>query len=100
MDTKPTNKSLQHLLPKVLNAIADAHQKRPDLVIAYWSDVIGEKLASMTEATAFVDGILHVKVKNAALYSILIQQEGKVLTKKLQEKFPKIAIRCIRFRMG
>jgi len=41
-----------------------------------------------------------VKVRNAALHSILVQQEKGKLLKKLQKKFPEAEIKNIIFRIG
>jgi hypothetical protein len=95
-----TNKQLKDLLPKALSAIGALHRDRPDLVMAAWPQIIGEKLASMTQAVAFDKGILYVKVSNSTLYSLLAQHERKRLLKSLKEKFPSAEIKNIHFRIG
>jgi len=54
----------------------------------------------MTQAISFEKRSLVVKVRNAALYSILVQQEKEKLLKKLQKKFPEAKIKNIIFRIG
>lgn len=98
--TVPQAKKIQHLLPKMLEEIGRAQKMRPDLILAAWPEVIGAKLASMTEAVSFHNAVLLVKVKNATLYSLLAQHEKFRLLKSLQEKFPKVEIRNIIFRIG
>lgn len=98
--THLTNKQLKDLLPKVLGRIGALHRDRPDLVVAAWPQIIGEKLSSMTKAISFVDGVLSVKVSNSTLYSLLSQHErGRLLT-SLRAKFPSVEIKNIHFRLG
>ncbi len=98
--TKPTGKRLKDLLPELLSQISKTHQERPDLILAVWPEMIGEKLAPMTVAHSFRDGVLTVIVKNSALYSLLVQHEKSRLLKKMQERFPSSKIRNIIFRVG
>lgn len=95
-----TNKQVALLLPKLLANLGKRCQDRPDLILASWPEVIGEKLAPMAQAVSFNEGVLTVRVKNSSLYSLLIQHEKTGLLKKLREKFPAAAIRNIIFRMG
>jgi len=99
-ETQPPAKKIQQLLPRILDEIGRAQKMRPDLILAAWPEVIGAKLAPMTEAVSFHEGVLLVKVKNATLYSLLAQHEKFRLLKSLQEKFPKVEIRNIIFRIG
>jgi hypothetical protein len=88
------------LLPRALREIEKRQVIRPDLVVAAWPEVIGKKLAPMTEATVFDQGVLHVKVKNSTLHGLLAhEQEGRLL-KELRKRFPGVEIRKITFRIG
>lgn len=98
--TKPTGKKVKDLLPEMLSEISKTYQERPDLILTFWPEVIGEKLAPMTQALSFREGVLTVKVKNSALYSLLVQHEKARLLKKLCERFPSSGIRNIIFRIG
>ncbi len=98
--TKPTGKKLKDLLPQVLAEISKNYHERPDLILAVWPEIIGEKLAPMTHALSFSEGILTVKVKNSTLHSLLVQHERPKLLKKLRERFPSSEIRNINFRIG
>ena len=95
-----TNKHLKDLLPSVLRDIEGKKKERPDLLLAGWSMVIEEKWRPMTQAVSFEKGVLMVKVKNAALYSVLVQQEKPKLLHKLQSKFPEADLKNIVFRIG
>jgi hypothetical protein len=96
----PTTRHIRQLLPRFLEDIGQKFKERPDLVIAAWPEVIGHQLAPMTQAVAFVDGILTVKVKNSTLYSLLAQNDKPRLIKNLRDKFPQTMIKTINFRLG
>jgi hypothetical protein len=98
--TALTTKSLRSLLPGVLQGITATVQQRPDLILAAWSSLIGERLAPMTEAVSFREGILTVKVRNSSLLSLLTQCERPRLLKNLRSRFPEAEIRNIRFCIG
>jgi len=99
-NTDSTNKLIHQVLPGLLGSIGEAHKERPDLILAAWSQVIGDKLAPMTKAVSFDKGVLTVKVKNSTLYSLLSQHERPKLLQCLRERFPSVSIRNIIFRMG
>lgn len=98
--TLPTTRRVTDLLPSVLSAINNVYSQRPDLILAAWPDIIGQKLAPMAQAVSFTDGVLLVRVKNSTLHSLLSQNEkGKILN-ILKQKFPNANIKNIYFRMG
>lgn len=97
---KPTNKQLVHLLPEWLSEMQKKLQDKPDLVLLSWKELVGEKIAPMTEALSFVDGVLTIKVKNSTVYSLLVQYESARLQKELQKRFPSVIIKRIVFRLG
>lgn len=98
--TKVTNHPFRQLLSSVLQQIGDRQQVRPDLILAAWPDIIGAKLAGMTRALSFNDEVLVIAVSNSTLHSLLIQHEKQRLLKALREKFPKVPIKNILFRIG
>lgn len=98
--TEITTHKFTDLLPRVLTQIHHAYQDRPDLILACWPEVIGQKLASMTQAVSFHEGVLIVKVKNSTLYSLLSQQDKPRILNRLREKFPSVMIKNIFFRIG
>lgn len=100
MGGRTTNKQLRDLLPKALQAIQVLHRDRPDLVVAAWPQLIGEKLAPMARALSFDQEVLYVVVSNSTLYSLLSQHEWKRLLQSLRRAFPSIKIKNIHFRMG
>lgn len=88
------------LLPGVLAKIGEVYQQRADLILAMWPDIIGAKLATMTQAVSFVDGVLVVKVKNSTLHSLLSQNDKFRILNLLRQKFPHTEIKNIYFRIG
>lgn len=95
-----TTHRLHDLMPEVLSRISTTFADRPDLILAAWPDVIGERLAPMTKAVSFIDGVLTVTVKNSTLYSLLSKNDKPKLVQALKMKFPKILIKTILFRIG
>lgn len=98
--TQTTTHRVGDLLPKVLGKIGEAYQDRPDLILAAWPEVIGLKLAAMTQAISFIDGNLLVRVKNSTLHSLLNQHDKHKILEKLRKKFPKVQINNVFFRIG
>jgi Dna[CI] antecedent, DciA len=98
--TGVTTHRVSDLLSKVLSKIGDSYKDRPDIILASWPDVIGQKLAPMTEAVSFKDGILTVKVKNSTLHSLLTQYDKPRILNSLRHKFPSADVKNVVFRIG
>lgn len=98
--TALTSRNLKDLLPSFLRGVSKKKQARPDLILAAWPELIGPRLAPMTRAVSFVDGLLSVKVRNSSLLSLLVCHERKRLLKELRQKFPHATIRNIQFSIG
>lgn len=98
--TQSPIKEIKKIVPFLMNSIDKKYTKQPKRILDMWPEIIGEKLAHMTEAEKFDDGVLTIKVKNSTLYSLLIQNEKERLLKVLQKKFSKEAIHNIVFRIG
>jgi predicted nucleic acid-binding Zn ribbon protein len=84
----------------MLERIAAMQKDRPDLLVATWQEIIGEKIAPMAKAVGFENGILIVTVSNSTLYSLLAQHEKSRLLQMLRKRFPLIEIKTIHFRIG
>ena len=98
--TQVTSHRMTDLLPHVLSKIGEVYQQRSDLILAMWPEIIGSKLAAMTQAVSFAEGVLVVKVKNSTLHSLLSQNDKLRLLNKLRDKFPQVEIKNICFRIG
>lgn len=95
-----TNKELKNLLPILFSDIEKKYLKNPNLIIDYWSRLVGKKLAPMTKAISFENQTLYVLVKSSTLLSILKLQEKRRLLNLLQAKFSRETIRNIVFKIG
>lgn len=98
--TALTTHRVNDVLPFVLKKLQQVYCHRPDLILASWPEIIGPKLAPMTQVVSFIDGILLVKVRNSTLYSLLNQNDKSRILMRLREKFPDVAIKGITFRIG
>ena len=90
-------KKIGDLLPEVLSDLGRKVQDPREEIFQYWRELMGEKMAPLTEPVSFVDGVLTVKVKSSTLYSLLVTHERSRLLSRLQEKF---SIRNLLFRVG
>ncbi len=100
MTKKTTNKAIKDVLFGIMSDIEINYKNSPNKILEVWPEIIGKKLAPMTEVLSFKNKILFIKVKNSTLYSILSQHEKDRLLKVLQNKFSKDAIRNIIFKIG
>lgn len=94
------HRQLKDLLVPFLDNVKSRAEARPDLIFLAWAEIIDPKWKGMTEASSFEKGTVVIKVKNAALYSLLVQQEGTKYLKKLQAKFPESGIKKLKFCIG
>jgi hypothetical protein len=85
---------------EVMIDIAAAAGANPTMVLATWPSLIGHRLAAMTEAVSFLNGVLLVRVKNSTLYSLLSQREKPRLLAALRKQLPNTTICDIVFRMS
>lgn len=98
--TKPTTRKMNDVLPGVLAKIYRHQENRSGLILAAWPHLVGDKIATMSKALSFDEGVLQVSVANSSLLSLLQQVEKRKLLIRLKQKFPKADIKDIRFRMG
>ncbi len=98
--TAVTSHKLRELLPKTLRHIGAQVRQRSDLVLATWPEVVGPKIAAMTRAHKFHEGVLEVRVSNSTLLSLLIQTDKKRIIASLRRRLPEASIRDVYFRIG
>ena len=98
--TKPTGRDIRYILPTVLRSLGDTYQRRGDLLLLAWPEVIGEKFAKMTHAVSFGNGTLRVRVANSTLLSLLTEHEKSRLVRELRERFPQAKVATIHFFIG
>ena len=98
--TQPTSRHVADLLSSALSKLSSSCQERPDLLLAAWPEIIGPKHASMTQAVSFCEGILTVKVKNSTLHSLLSRHDKFRILASIKQRFPKVNIQNIVFRIA
>lgn len=97
---KSPSKCISEILPDIIKDIDNSYQVKEIRVIKFWPQAIGAKLSPMTKALSFNNGILTVIVYNSTLYSLLCQHEKERLLKVLRNKFPKLSIQDLIFKVG
>ena len=97
--TAITSRSVGQLLSVVLEQVSAVYSDRPDLIVAAWSEIIGPKFAPMARAVRFYEGLLHVKVSNSTLHSLLCRDQPRIV-RLLKERFPSVVIQGVVFRIG
>ncbi len=95
--TQNPAKKIGDLLPEMMVDLGKKVKDPREEIFQFWRDLIGEKMAPLTEPVSFIDGVLTVKVKSSTLYSLLVAHERPRLLSRLQEKF---SIRNLMFRVG
>jgi len=93
---KSTNHSAKSLASRWLGRRAVCSEARE--IIEAWPEIIGPKFAAMSEAIAFSNGTLRVRVKNSTLYTLFVQYEKERLRMALKARFE--AVNDIDFKMG
>lgn len=91
---------MRDILPQILNRISTNFDQQPYLVISSWPEIVGERVAKMTQAISFSDGVLMVRVNNSPLYTLLHQYDKPQIVKKLRQRFPQTLIKTVLFRLG
>ncbi|ADI38369.1 putative uncharacterized protein [Waddlia chondrophila 2032/99] len=99
-ETALTTRDLGSVLTKVLININARQQERPDLILAYWPQVVGPAIAPLTRAVSFYEGVLTIKVKNSTLHSLLSLEEKPRILAALRQKFPNVTLSDIAFKIG
>jgi hypothetical protein len=95
--TQNPAKQVSDLLPEIVAELSRKIKDPREEIYQFWRDLMGEKMAPLTQPISFVDGVLTVKVKSSTLYSLLVTHERPRLLARLQEKF---SIRNLVFRVG
>ena len=96
----PTGRQIRDILPGVLNELSEKCNDQPHQILSAWSEIVGERIGKMSEAKSYDYGVLKVHVKNSTLHSLLVEHEKPRLIAAFKEKFPKVNIRDILFKIG
>ena len=95
---QPTAKSAEVVMDRVWKKIQSKYHDRPDLILVGWKEIVGERIAPMTEAKEFVDGILYVKVHNSSTLQNFHMTKQHLL-QKIRQRFKSVKIDDIKFSM-
>ena len=98
--TRPTGRPISGLLDEILARFFDRFKDQSDLMLEAWPEIVGERIAKMSRAVSFKEGILKVLVQNSTLLSLLSQHEKRGLIVALRKRFPKAKLKDIFFKMG
>lgn len=98
--TRVTTHHVGDLLSAVFSKISSSYQEDPDLVVRAWPEIIGAKLAPMTQAVSLCDGVLIVKVRNSTLHSLLSRHDKYRVLTAIKQRFPKANVHNIVFRIA
>lgn len=81
-----------------MSKLSSRYGDKPSAILEAWPSVIGPKLAPMTRALTFKEGVLFVAVDNATLYSLLNQHDKPRIIQNLRDKFPQTMIKTVVFQ--
>jgi len=87
---------LSNSLAGFLKSLGIESKVREYEVIGYWPSIVGEKIASASEAQYVSDGILFVKAKNSTWRNELIYMKGEILS-RIDKKVGRGIINDIRY---
>ncbi|QVL56743.1 MAG: DUF721 domain-containing protein [Simkaniaceae bacterium] len=96
----PTGRKIGDLLPEILTDLSGKFSDQPHLILEAWPQIVGERIAKMSRAMSFDNGILKVLVKNSTLLSLLVEHEKHRLVALFRERFPKVKFQDIFFKIG
>ena len=100
-ESATTSQQLKDLARRYLAHLEQKLRTKPAEILELWPHVIGSPFAGMTRAEKFENGVLHVKVRNSSLLSLLHSNtERKRLVEALRKEAPGIEIVDISFRIG
>jgi predicted nucleic acid-binding Zn ribbon protein len=88
------------LLPKIMQRLGLKERLHETEVIAAWSKIVGDFIASHSAPVALREGILYVRVLQPALHYELEQVSKIDIVRKLKQRFGAKIIRDVKFRIG
>ncbi|MEC8306755.1 MAG: DUF721 domain-containing protein [Chlamydiota bacterium] len=77
-------------LPSLLAQLNKRRKEDPNQVMREWRDLAPTHIAHATAPTKYEGDQLWIAVNHPLLYSRLLEQEGKPLLLRLQERFPHV----------
>ena len=98
-ETKLTNKFLKDLLKTHQKELTKSASPEMDLQ-QVWSQIVGAKMAQVTEVKSLNQGILVIKVASAPLSQLLSTTERPKILAKIKSDYPHLKIKNVVFRTG
>lgn len=92
-------KPLQAALKRLMKTLDVPGRKKTDRWVTLWAEAVGSELAGQTRVMTFKNGILTIRVPNAALKSELETFHKQALLHTLQDKCEGTILRDLSFRM-
>lgn len=97
---QPTGRPIHSLLPKVLKNIQKKIGVSEEVIMQAFVSVLGDKFAPMISSVRLEDGVLYVKVKNAALNSVIAGYERNRIIQEVRKALPGTQIQRIYCAIG
>ena len=97
---KPTGREIKDLLDPLLEQVEARVKQQPTALFEAWPQIVGPKIAEMTKPVSIDKGVFLILVQNSTLHSLLSTYEKPNLLKKIQDTFPQLMIKTLRFRLG
>jgi len=92
--------NLSEILTKLIAMRGYARREADAQLHGQWAAAAGELWAGQTRAVAIKRGVLHVDVAHSALLSELTAFHRGSLLKKVQELYPHLDVRDVKFKLA
>jgi hypothetical protein len=97
---RDTAKAPGPLVEKLLGSLGLNQRIREDEIKSAWKELVGDFLFRHSAPATLLQGVLTVHVLQPTVHFELERVWKKTLLTKLQERFGKVTVREIRFRLG
>jgi len=97
MGKKSGPRNIGTVLETLISELGIEKKIKGHQVVALWEEIVGEKIAKVTEAHKVDDGVLFVKVKNSAWRNELTMKKLEII-KMINDKVKRNTVSDIVFR--
>ncbi len=95
---QPTGRTIQGLLPSILEELEEKSLSQETQVFEAFSRALNPKMASLIIPVKFEEGALFVKVKTAAVLSVMKQYEEQRILFQIKKALPHVALTRIIYK--
>lgn len=99
VEARRSGKPLEGAVKRLMKTLDVPGRKKTGAWGSIWEEVVGPELAAQTQVILFKNGVLQIRVPNAALKSELENFHKDILLNSLQEKEMPGVLRDLSFRM-